>query len=174
MLLRQAETWASGKGRPLDQDLLEPALEVWARHTEHDVRRWPTGSAGRFVESTDEPHVRLLVESLESFWRFLRSTGRMRSGSAEPAALTKEAWRAVRKVESPPPSPASSQTIEQLLQEWPGDLWDDEFEDEELDDEDLFDEDYQDYLRDLAREDLSDPLSDDWDEWDIGVDGRGA
>lgn len=44
------------------------------------------------------PDVSALVESLGTFWRFLRSTGRMAGASADPKALEAEAKAAAKKM----------------------------------------------------------------------------
>ncbi|MCK0112366.1 hypothetical protein MWU75_09480 [Ornithinimicrobium sp. F0845] len=80
------------------------------------------------------------METLDTFWRFLRATGRMRSGSAEPKVLAKEARRAAPTMIDTTLDSAGRQsmTVEEALEEWSGDPddWDDdeEFDDGFLDD----------------------------------------
>ncbi|WP_109471845.1 hypothetical protein [Ornithinimicrobium cavernae] len=101
LLLRHTESWAKGKKRPLDRDLLETTIGLRAFHDVTTAQEWPPGSVEHLMlvrwpshGPSGEPDVEALIETLDTFWRFLRSTGRMRSGSAEPKELVKEARRA--------------------------------------------------------------------------------
>lgn len=116
-LIAAAEAWAAKTRRPLDPNLLHAALR---RHDDSDRApgtAWPTGSAeplladSRLAPSTDRD---ALVRSLDTYWRFLRATGRMASGSADPKALTKEAQRAARRAagqRTPRSTPAEATSL---------------------------------------------------------------
>ncbi|USQ75611.1 hypothetical protein [Ornithinimicrobium cryptoxanthini] len=173
LLLRHTETWASAKNRPLDRDLLETAIRLWTGHGGHAAQEWPAGSAESLLlqqwptqAHLTDAEVGALVESLETFWRFLRATGRMRSGSAEPRALTKEARRAAPKMIAAAAGPEQHRpmTVEEALVEWPGDVaeWEDE---EEFEFEDEFEDEFaEDYFDDFTRETWA-LLPDDHDGW---------
>lgn len=101
LLLRHTEGWARDKKRPLDRDLLETVIGLRSFHDVREAQEWPAGSVEHLMlvrwpshGPAEEPDVPALIETLDTFWRFLRSTGRMRSGSAEPKELLKEAKRA--------------------------------------------------------------------------------
>lgn len=152
LLLRHAENWAAAKERPLDRHLLEAVLEAWARHEAQSVQRWPTGSAESLLlhhlpaeRPLEDSEAGALVQSLETFWRFLRSTGRMRSGSADPRDLVKEAQRVAPAMATVPPECARTTTVEEALTEWSAHVRDEDWDDEEFDDEG---EDYLDQLKD--------------------------
>lgn len=107
---------------------------------------WPEGSAETLLlhrwpanGPIQEPDVGPLVESLETFWRFLRATGRMRSGSADPKTLVKEARRAAPKIPvvCADPERRLMTALEGLTARGGDDDWDEEFED------DFFDQDYR-------------------------------
>ncbi|WP_394276861.1 hypothetical protein [Luteococcus sp.] len=97
-LLADALTWAEGRGRVLDVELLQLLLDL---HLEFDGlgdAQWPPCSAEHLVAEllpargpVELPTGDDVVATLDSYWRFLRSTGRMASGSASPAALRQEA-----------------------------------------------------------------------------------
>lgn len=101
LLLRHTQAWAEQKKRPLDRDLLETAIGLRTFHELVAAQEWPDGSVEHLMlvrwpshGPPGEPDVEALIETLDTYWRFLRSTGRMRSGSAEPKDLVKEAKRA--------------------------------------------------------------------------------
>lgn len=105
LLLRHAEKWAGERKRTFDRDLVETAIDLRATHDGLDANKWPADSARHLMLSrwpshgpVGVPDVAALVDSLDSFWRFLRTTGRMGGGSAEPAALAKEAKQAAKKM----------------------------------------------------------------------------
>lgn len=102
LLLTHATRWAEKKKRPLDAELLETVLDLRGAYDDRSPGSWPAGSAEQLVlvrwpphgpRETPEPGA--LADTLETWWRFLRGTGRMASGSAEPAALVKELRRAL-------------------------------------------------------------------------------
>ena len=151
LLIRHAETWASTKNRTLDPHVLAAVLGVWTSHEGHTALEWPAGSAERLLLQ-QWPHHRpiadadigVLVESLETFWRFLRATGRLRSGSAEPRDLVKEARRAAPRMPADHRA-ADPQSVMEALVEWPGESG------EDFDEDDDYDE-YEDYYDDFAHE----------------------
>lgn len=105
LLLRHAERWASDRNRPWDADLTDLALRLRGDHDGLDPNRWPAGSVQHLMLSrwpshgpVGVPDVAALTGTLETFWRFLRTTGRMGGGSAEPAALVREAKHAAKKM----------------------------------------------------------------------------
>lgn len=64
----------------------------------------------------DATGVSAMVNDLDTFWRFLRATGRMRSGSAEPKDLIREARRAARRMTlSAPTAEPSVTTVDEPL-----------------------------------------------------------
>ncbi|MDQ3431553.1 MAG: hypothetical protein M3467_04900 [Actinomycetota bacterium] len=101
LLIRHATNWAEHRKLPLDRDLLETALDLRDFHDERTPQEWPEGSAEHLMlrrwpshGPSEAPDVDVLVQTLDTFWRFLRGTGRMASTSADPKTLTKEARRA--------------------------------------------------------------------------------
>ena len=104
LLVRHAEAWAAQKGRSLDGDLLGDVVDLRLRYDDLAIGAWPAGSAERLLlviwpayghELPDPDRFR---DTLDSFWGFLRATGRMTAGSASPAELRKEARRALPKM----------------------------------------------------------------------------
>ena len=105
LLLRHAERWAEQQGRTLDVELVDHALRLRSVHDGLAANKWPQGSVTHLMLERwpahgplDPPDVPALVNSLETFWRFLRNTGRMAGGSVEPSALVKEAKAAGRRM----------------------------------------------------------------------------
>ncbi len=105
LLLRHAERWASDRGRKLDAELLGDALSLRGVHDGWAANRWPTGSARHLMlvrwpahGPQGVPDVDGLVTSLDTFWSFLRATGRMASGSGEPKDLRREATAAGKRM----------------------------------------------------------------------------
>lgn len=104
-LIAQASAWAAKRKRPLDPGLLSTALEMRAVYDERSAGSWPEGSAHDLVlvrwpahGPAGVPDPDELAGTLESFWRFLRGTGRMTMASAEPAALVRELRRALPRM----------------------------------------------------------------------------
>lgn len=102
LLISHARTWAGKTQRPLDPDLLGTALTLRDTHDRVPGTSWPAGSAEYLMTvrwpghgPLGVPDVDALVATLDTFWRFLRATGRMASGSADPKALAREARRAM-------------------------------------------------------------------------------
>lgn len=105
LLIRHAEKWAAGRGRVLETDVLGVALNLRAMHDGLAANRWPTRSVEHLMlvrwpshGPKDPPDIPTLVSTLDSFWRFLRGTGRMAGASADPASLLKEARAAARRM----------------------------------------------------------------------------
>ena len=112
LLIRHAAAWAGSKKRPLDADLLADVLELRRINDELPDGAWPVGSAERLLLVTWPaygplpPDIGLLGETLDTFWGFLRATGRMSAGSATPAELRKEAKRSLPKMAAAYDDPA--------------------------------------------------------------------
>ncbi len=104
LLLRHAARWAGQRKRVCDTDVLETALELRSTHDGLAPNHWPAGSVEALMlqrwptHGSGIPDVDLLADSLDTFVRFLRVTGRMASGSADPRALAREAHRAAPKM----------------------------------------------------------------------------
>ena len=105
LLLRHAESWASTKRRPFDRPLVETVLDLRHHHDAAPATQWPPGSVERVLLTlwpaygpADAPEAETLSAALDTYFRFLRVTGRLASGSAQPAQLTKEARRAARNM----------------------------------------------------------------------------
>lgn len=105
LLLRHAERWAGEKNRLLDVNLMATVLQLRAVHDGMPANRWPARSATHVMLTrwpahgpVEAPDVPTLLASLETYWRFLRNTGRMAGGSAEPADLVREAKAAGRRM----------------------------------------------------------------------------
>lgn len=97
--LEHVRTWATRKGREIDVALLAQAVEL---HVEHDLLApgdWPAGSVETLLLETWPRHggvlpdEELLSATMETYWRCLRATGRLTSGSATLASLVKELRR---------------------------------------------------------------------------------
>ena len=105
LLRRHAERWAQEKNRPFDGDLLETVVDMRQTYDDRAATSWPAGSVAFLLLERwpahgplDLPDLQVLGDTLDTYWRFLRSTGRMASGSAAPADLAKEARRALPKM----------------------------------------------------------------------------
>ncbi|MDN5790767.1 MAG: hypothetical protein L0H25_07855, partial [Micrococcales bacterium] len=104
LLIRHAATWAGTKKRDLDLDLLETALDLRSFHDEEPATHWPAGSIEHLMlarwpsHGPEAPDADRLAATLDTFVHFLRATGRMASGSAEPKSLAKEARRAAPRM----------------------------------------------------------------------------
>ena len=101
LLLRHAQRWAADHGRPFDRDLVARVLDLRSTHDGLAANLWPAGSAAHLMVQrwpahgpVEPPDIAAFTGSLDTFWRFLRSTGRLASASAEPAQLRKEATNA--------------------------------------------------------------------------------
>lgn len=122
LLLRHAERWASDHGRPLDSELLDEALRLRSTHDGLAANRWPERSVTHLMlvrwpahGPLDPPDVPALLATLETFWRFLRNTGRMAGGSAEPSSLIREAKSAGRQMVKACADPANLGPSKQMM-----------------------------------------------------------
>ena len=103
LLIRHARDWAGQRSRPLDPEILSEALDLREHHDELSAQTWPAGSVERLMlvlwpAYGSPPQAETVRETLDTFVRFLRATGRMASASAAPADLSKEAKRAAPKM----------------------------------------------------------------------------
>ena len=112
-LIDTAAAWAAQRRRPLDAELLATILELREEHDDYPPSYWPPRSAERLLLVTipaygrELPDTDRLAAALDTFWGFLRATGRMRSNSATPAELRKEARRAAPKMAAAFADPAN-------------------------------------------------------------------
>lgn len=112
LLVRHASAWAEQKKRSLDAALLQQVVDLRLQHDDYPLGTWPSGSAERLLLVTwpaygsELPDAEALRETLDTFWGFLRATGRMSTGSASPADLRKEAKRALPKMAAAYDDPA--------------------------------------------------------------------
>ena len=105
-LLIEFTAWAERRGRCANGAVLSAFLDASAREAAHDPTSWQPGEAHNAVINAvcDDPGIligrtALLRGTLDSFFRFLRNTGRLRGNSIDTASLRKEASRAVRTLE---------------------------------------------------------------------------
>jgi hypothetical protein len=105
LLLSHLQTWASAKHRDVDVDLLDQLLELRAAYDKLEPTYWPSGSVEDLLLRLVPAKGRMeplpagaVVTSLESYFRFLRNTGRMAARSASPAELVKEARRSALRM----------------------------------------------------------------------------
>ena len=122
LLLRHAERWATERGRTLEVELLDEALRLRSVHDGLAANRWPARSVTHLMQvrwpahgPLDPPDVPALMATLETFWRFLRNTGRMASGSAEPPALVREAKSSGRQMAKACADPANMGPSKQMM-----------------------------------------------------------
>lgn len=122
LLLRHAERWAIEHGRTLDVGLLDEALQLRSAHDGLAANRWPARSVTHLMlvrwpahGPLDPPDVPALLATLETFWRFLRNTGRMAGGSMEPSSLVKEAKSAGRQMVEECADPANMGSSKQMM-----------------------------------------------------------
>ena len=105
-LLRDFDVWAQRKSRTVDLMLLDELLRVRSSYDELEPTYWPLDSVEHLllerlpskgpVEGFDEE---VLTGTLDAYFRFLRSTGRMSGYSADPKALTREVRRHARRIQ---------------------------------------------------------------------------
>ena len=105
LLLRHADKWSAERNRTFDSELVSLALSLRDTHDGLAANQWPAGSANHLMlvrwpahGPVEPPDVETLTGSLDTFWGFLRSTGRMARASAPPAELRREAKRAAPKM----------------------------------------------------------------------------
>ncbi len=104
-LLRGFAAWAEAKGRDIDLMLLDELLRLRSSYDELEPTYWPPGSVEhllleRFPSKgpTETPESDVVSETLDAYFRFLRSTGRMSRRSADPKELAREARRNARRM----------------------------------------------------------------------------
>lgn len=121
LLIRHTVKWAGQKGRPVDEDVLTEVLDLRARHDDLPIGTWPPGSAKRLLMVTwpahgaPPPPREALRDTLDTFWRFLRATGRMSVSSASPAELLKEAKRHLPRMATANGEPAPHSPTQALM-----------------------------------------------------------
>lgn len=105
LLLRHFSGWCETKQRVADVDLVGELLGLRDRYDELEPTYWPAGSVEHLLlerwpskGDVGTPEEATLVDSLDAWFRFLRSTGRMAARSAEPKELTREARRAAPRM----------------------------------------------------------------------------
>jgi len=105
LLLRHLEVWAVRKQRSVNVELLDQLLELRSAYDDLEASYWPPGSVEHLLlerwpskGSVQAPDPAELTDSLDAFFRFLRSTGRMSPRSADPKELTREARRAAPRM----------------------------------------------------------------------------
>lgn len=103
LLLRHFGAWAQAKGRPVDAELLGRLLDLRLTYADLAATYWPVGSVEHLLlelwpakGDVTPPSEQGVTDTLDAYFRFLRSTGRMGARSAEPAALRKEARRSAK------------------------------------------------------------------------------
>lgn len=105
LLLTHLERWAAEHDRPVDLDVLEQLLDLRSTYDEVLPTSWPSGSVTDLLlrlwpakGKGPGPDPDTVAESFHTFVRFLRNTGRMAGGSADPKDLSREARRAAPKM----------------------------------------------------------------------------
>ena len=105
LLLTHLERWAAEHNRPVDLDLLEQLLDLRSTYDGVLATSWPSGSVTDLLlrlwpakGQGPGPDPDTVAESFDTFVRFLRNTGRMAGGSADPKDLSREARRAAPKM----------------------------------------------------------------------------
>lgn len=104
-LLRDLASWAERKGRVVDLMLLDELLQLRTSYADLSATYWPTGSVEHLLLErlpskgpTDPPDPAVVTGTLDAYFKFLRSTGRMTRRSADPKELTREARRNARRM----------------------------------------------------------------------------
>ncbi len=122
LLMRHTEQWAATKGRSLDRAALSTALRLRADHDELAATYWPAASVEHLLlvrwpahGPIEVPAPDTLLTTLETFWRFLRATGRLAHGSAQPAELVRQARRVVPRMAQACADPARHGSAKVLL-----------------------------------------------------------
>ena len=105
LLLTHFGTWVDAKDLHADLELIDQLLTLRNTYDDLEPTYWPDGSVTHLLlerwpakGSVSPPDESSLVGSLEAWFRFLRSTGRMSGRSAQPKELIREARRAVPKM----------------------------------------------------------------------------
>lgn len=122
LLLRHVERWACERNRVMDVELLDEVLRLRSVHDGLAANRWPPRSVTHLMLTRwpahgplDLPDIPTLLATLETFWRFLRNTGRMSGGSADPGDLAREAKSASRRMAAACADPANFGQSKQLF-----------------------------------------------------------
>lgn len=116
LLVRHTETWARTKSRDLRTELLHEVLSLRENYDALPYGTWPKGSAERLLLTTwpaygkELPDLDDLMVTLDTFWSFLRATGRMSAQSAPLSELRKEAKRTLPKMGAAYDDPARHST----------------------------------------------------------------
>jgi hypothetical protein len=105
LLLGHFTTWLRAKNREVDVPLLESLLDLRATYDDLEPTLWPAGSVNDLLlrlvpaKGPAEPLPSDdVVDALDAYFKFLRSTGRMSARSATPTDLAKEARRSAKKM----------------------------------------------------------------------------
>jgi hypothetical protein len=105
LLLGHFTTWLRAKNREVDVALLESLLDLRATYDDLEPTLWPAGSVNDLLlrlvpaKGPAEPLPSDdVVDALDAYFKFLRSTGRMSARSATPTDLAKEARRSAKKM----------------------------------------------------------------------------
>lgn len=105
LLLTHLERWAAERDRPVDLDVLEQLLDLRSTYDGVLPTSWPSGSVTDLLlrlwpakGQGPGPDPEAVAESFDTLVRFLRNTGRMAGGSADPKDLSREARRAAPKM----------------------------------------------------------------------------
>lgn len=123
LLLRHFGSWATAKGTAVDIDVLGQLLDLRFRYDELSATHWPTGSVEDLLlrlwpskGDVQPPAEAVVVDTLDAYFRFLRSTGRMSARSATPADLRKETRRSVRHMPAEAADPKAWSQGKSLLE----------------------------------------------------------
>ena len=107
LILRHFSDWAVKKKRVVDAELVGELIELRASYDELEPTYWPTGSVEHLILErwpakgpVEVPDAEALVQTLDGWFRFLRSTGRMSARSAEVKDLAREARRAAPRMQA--------------------------------------------------------------------------
>lgn len=101
-VLSDFQSWATKRGRTVDCELLAVLLSARSESLGRSPTVWAKGDVRQAMATMVTAHpltvlyAPALAETLDSYLRFLRNTGRLARGSADLAALHKEARREVR------------------------------------------------------------------------------
>ena len=123
LILRHFTDWATKKQRAVDAGLVGELLELRASYDELEPTYWPTGSVEHLLLERwpakgpmEVPAADVLVETLDGWFRFLRSTGRMSARSAEVKDLVRETRRAAPRMQAVGDDRASWSTGKTLME----------------------------------------------------------
>ena len=104
-LLADLEIWAGSRNKAVDVAVLSQLVELRTTYDGSPPNFWPGGSIEDLLLGLwpakgegPAPDPEAVGQSLETFTKFLRNTGRMAAGSADPKELAREARRAAPKM----------------------------------------------------------------------------